>query len=402
MSSDDIAIAIISDLHAAQSPCGDTHLSGASKSNHSNKLDCPYLSLVDFISDNDIRADILLCPGDVGNKADRDGILLGWDCVYQIASKLDIEKIIATSGNHDLDSRQVASYDVKGFLQNITPYYPISIQALGPHASQAQLTSATDQYWSRNFTPIIAHDCAIFTVNSCAYHGYPNEMEMGRVSQYTINGILAEYSSIKSHGVKYNILLIHHNPHEHSELGLGRSDKIYEGYDLLNKLASTGDQWLVIHGHKHHPKISYASSSGSANMPVVLSSGSMSAKLHPELASETVNQIHILKFHPSEHPTFGLAGEIESYSWGKGRGWYTAKRGMGLPFRTGFGHKITNADLATIASSVTPPFMSWNALLQAVPLLKYLTPDDLAHAIDKSNINVSYDQFGNPSQASPP
>jgi hypothetical protein len=67
------------------------------------------------------------------------------------------------------------------------------------------------------------------------------------------------------------------------------------GQFLLDLLAydSNGD-WVVLHGHKHCPKISYAA--GGVTSPIVFSCGSIGAKLYPELNGNVRNQWYLLEF----------------------------------------------------------------------------------------------------------
>ena len=60
---------------------------------------------------------------------------------------------------------------------------------------------------------------------------------------------------------------------------------------LLSLLERFGFQ-LVVHGHKHHPKLSYAAGGGAS--PAVLASGSLAAIATPILATNARNLFHLV------------------------------------------------------------------------------------------------------------
>ena len=115
-----------------------------------------------------------------------------------------------------------------------------------------------DRYWARHYAIVDDPNCRLVILNSSAYHGQTDEEQNhGRVDTFTLEQMKAELLGVSS--PKLNILLCHHHPQQHSEYNLGEDDLMKHGQLLLDTLGS-GDigQWLVIHGHKHHPKITYA------------------------------------------------------------------------------------------------------------------------------------------------
>src|SRR5207247_8648242 len=94
--------------------------------------------------------------------------------------------------------------------------------------------------------------------------------------------------------------------------GLGAADIMLGGAELL-QLLSAGDygEWLVIHGHKHLPKLSYAQGATAAT-PVVFAAGSLCACLASRIQAVARNQFYILDFPLDLFPTVGLVGRFHA------------------------------------------------------------------------------------------
>jgi hypothetical protein len=219
-------------------------------------------------------------------------------------------------------------------------------------------------------------DYRLLVLNSSAYHGNtPTEKNHGRIDRQTLGDIEKE---LKLRGKKrVNILLCHHHPQQHSELELGEEDYMRHGQLLLNLLGSGRfADWIVIHGHKHHPKISYAA--GGASAPVVFSAGSLASKLFIPAQSVSRNQFYLMSIEPEQTKTLGIAGRVRAWDWAHGTGWIPASEDSGLPANFGFGARST---AGAISSQIQPLLhsgpLSWDALLVQIPLLRYMLPTDM-------------------------
>lgn len=112
-----IKVAIASDIHAFGASTEGTGFVSAKSDQqqpHRNAL----LSLIEFVKKSKLRADYLLCPGDLGEKADVEGIAYAWRSLDELAKALGGAQLIATTGNHDVDSRhKYNKFDPDGFLR---------------------------------------------------------------------------------------------------------------------------------------------------------------------------------------------------------------------------------------------------------------------------------------------
>ncbi len=386
-------IAVISDIHAynSKNPEADkdvSHFDISSPDNEHNNH--PITGLLKLISDESLEADILLSAGDVCDKACPVSLKHAWGKVQLIKSQLHAYDVISTAGNHDLDSRyKHNNYDAKGFLLSLDPMIPITND------------EQCNKFWARNYVFYVYKDIRFLIINTSAYHGGPQEeIQHGRISTQTLQSIRSELDA-DTNEYNANVLLCHHHLLKHDELD--NDPSVMEGGDKLIDLIGDGQHgdWLVIHGHKHHPKIYYAPGGGGA--PVVFSAGSLCANLYPNLQTRARNQFHIVEFPISKLDEIGLgiAGCIYSWDWCAGIGWVKAEFRSGLPYIGYFGYRspISSVarDIVNILSASSDPFMKWSEVLIQKPQFRYLVPNDLLaliNILEKSNISITWNSNG--------
>lgn len=389
-----MAVAVISDVHAyagkdikpddAPSHCCITE---------NDPTKNPLAGLVDFIGRAKLRADVLLCAGDIGDKAQTIAVQHVWRELHKIKSLLRAPVLVATTGNHDVDSRHHNEYDAKGMLQALTPAYPLGNSRMN------------DRYWSRHFEVIARDHYRILVLNSSAFHGEGRykelkrfEYEQGRVSEHTLRTIETRLAAGPSPPI--NILLCHHHPHDHSELGLGEDDLMIGGRALLRVLDSGKyGRWLVIHGHKHHPKLENAQ--GSASPPIIFAAGSLAAYLPGRLQTVCRNQFYLITFPYRQFDDLGFVGLFSAWDWHSGHGWKLAGAGSDLPATGGFGWRGDFDQLAKkVADAVKRTGNRWAEVVANLPELDYLLPQDLRRLVQLLGSN--HDLVVEPPDGVPP
>lgn len=366
-----LRVAIMSDLHAFTT--ADPQRPAPSflqvNGNHNNPAESPIKSLELLIKTERLSADILLCPGDICDKADSQALEWGWQRIREIGALLKVSQVVGTVGNHDVDSRHGFGVDALAALKQLHAY-PTSDRA------------TANQYWARYFTLLDGigqtGDARIVTLNSSAHHGGVEiEHNHGRVLEQTLRELEDELRQYPRRAV--NVLVCHHHPHQHSEILLGAEDFMKCGQQLLDLLdrADLGS-WMLIHGHKHHPKITYAA--GSSCSPVVLAAGSLAAVLFPQLSTRTRNQFHIASLDVDRCRDHGMSGWVESWSYHWGLGWKRPDGSRsGLPHTAGFGYRGNLRTLAAqVASRATGIMTDWQEILSDVEDLRFVLPQDLA------------------------
>lgn len=377
-----ITLAVVSDLHAyvdsdAPAPsCLSISQSEEEPTQH------PITGLLHLAKKKPIKADVLISCGDMGDKAHPAAIQYAWKAIQSIGQVLSARFIAAASGNHDLDSRhKYNQFDAKGHIQALVPPFPVSPD------------DKNDKYWARHFTIEGNSLFRVVILNSCAYHGTsPEEYEHGRISANTLDRLRRDLYNTTSPPV--NILVCHHHPERHGEPPLtDREDyqAMANGPGLIDLLGS-GDvgEWLVVHGHRHRPRLFYAQ--GTASAPIVLSAGSLCAHIDPYLQGYARNQFYIVEIDLGDLRRWGLCGTFRAWDWITGQGWIPAGMQSGLPDSGGFGYRESASTIAynisTKLQGETPPFFhKWQHILDLEPRLKYIMPKDLLHVAEKLRQN---------------
>lgn len=399
-------ILVVSDLHAhGEDPNGSKSPSYYSINSlygdgHHNPLaDIP--SLVKSRS-----TDWVLTPGDLGDKAEPVAQKTAWEALHGIKVSVGASQLFGTTGNHDVDSRRVfPDYDPKSALQTLKPLFPTSHPRFVPDDG-----ANSDRYWSKNFVvmPFPAFDCTLLILNSSAFHGYasdaekpPNEHLCGKVSPLTLEAIRTE---LQSHPTRLNILLVHHHLSRHPWIEDANSYMV-GGDKLVEALKETGRQWLVVHGHQHVPRLSYAD--GTPLAPVVLSAGSVAAKTYPVQGVHPRNQIHHICVDVSAMDASGaeLLGTVTSWTWAVGIGWRPASADGGLPSVCGFGYRPVALELRDrlVAQTKASPngVQRWSEIVAKEPKLKYITHEDLRQVlrmVETAGVTVDWDRNDAPRQ----
>ena len=260
----------------------------------------------------------MLCAGDIGDKARPAPTRDAWTAVSEIGQRLGADTVAGTVGNHDIDSRNIHNdFDPKGTLQALAPPFPLPAE------------DQNDRFWSRHFEVLQTNMYRLVVLNSCAFHGGPPAEHLhGRISEPTLHHLQSRLA--ESDAAPVNVLLCHHHPLKHMDYELGEYDEMAGGQLLLELLGSGRyGEWIVVHGHKHHPKLRYAHGGGAA--PVVFSAGSLCSTLNPQLIHHSTQQFYIIDFPLEVQSQFGMVGTFQTWNWSFGHGWSRQATVQDLP-----------------------------------------------------------------------
>jgi 3',5'-cyclic AMP phosphodiesterase CpdA len=387
-------ILLLSDIHAcdvdpssSQAPSYVSSYNPASRA----RLD-PMSDLVRLVREASLAPDYILCAGDITNRSSPSAFNFAWGRLNELAQSLGAH-LIATVGNHDLDSRYTENkFDPRGYAMSLSPGIPVAEQ------------TAFFEYWAQNFTCLNFDGCNIVVLNTAAYHGggkdAETELEHGRISELTLDRL--ENALAKLPARSTNILLCHHHPikGDHSDPDLvGRTRGGEELVDLLGRQAQP---WIIVHGHKHVPDLIYGHGGG-VNAPVVLGCASFSAQVNRDAQNKNPNQVHLLVTDPADAEACGLnsAGEVRSWNWQAGVGWVKAQGALGLPYISGFGYK---ASLDTLAVKIRDAlnasrrnFMPWSECVALAPPIRRLVPTDFRAfriSLNKEKLTILQNEDG--------
>lgn len=342
----------------------------------------PWLALKAHIVAQKLTADVLLCAGDMTVYADKAGLERAWKELLEVGQLLGCLHVVSATGNHDVQSRGAAkaiqenairalSKTVGQFepLKNLAPAYPIVELSVGTVAERKDLRT---EYFGEAVAVLETSNYRLAVLNSCCEHGpEPIQYDRGSFPRSAQKHLVETLESATE--PKINLFVCHHPPGVHGEHDLGEYDFILNGDGLLRCLERHGP-WLVIHGHKHHGRISYAQGSNAA--PVIFSASSLGFCL--DVAKPGMrNQFYILDLALRE--SGALRGQIRAWDWYVGLGWVLATPDKGGIYDgCGFGHRCDLSDVALQVVDVAARLpRKWADIIAAIPELRYLTPDDL-------------------------
>src|SRR5689334_18958729 len=152
-----LRLAVISDIHAASARhdhSRGSHLVVPPPVGRGNPLD----DLEKLIRAGSVgTVDYLVCPGDITNQADPEAFQWMWEKLQTVATSLGSADVMATCGNHDLDSRYLADAkiddpDAKGALLSLDNRFPAL--AVADH----------NEYW--------AHNCVVLERDAPCAHRF--------------------------------------------------------------------------------------------------------------------------------------------------------------------------------------------------------------------------------------
>ncbi len=88
---------VVSDIHAVP----DSNPERASWADMSERKN-PIETLPGFFGREEVKADVVLCPGDLAHQAHRAATTWAWKHLQEIANAVGTDLVIATAGNHDV------------------------------------------------------------------------------------------------------------------------------------------------------------------------------------------------------------------------------------------------------------------------------------------------------------
>lgn len=354
-------VAVLSDLHCHPTPkAGEPQVSyllsdalPLPSGNH------PVEALVEVIGRQSLTADVVLVPGDLTDKVDRAGMLGGWAAVKEIAGALKADLIATTLGNHDVDSRVKHNPNPFHLPQHLARDYPIAD------------TTAQRDFWLDGFCILEHSKARILVINSAIEHRTEALAKRGSVTDELLQKLDRRLSALTPSSIQ--IALVHHHPIAHEDLNLGSEDLMVNGSLLLNVLGEH-DFRVLVHGHKHHPRLRYYDASGT--QVLVFAAGSFAA-LSAHMF-KTGNLFHIIELESATLPQCTQSGRIRSWAYTYGKGWALAHPASdGIPSEAGFGCLRNPMDIANEIASIfeqgTGP-LRWTEVVQALPEVPFMLP----------------------------
>lgn len=372
-----LRIAIISDLHChpkrtKEEGADCTYLLTDKLRNPVN--DHPVESLLKVIRDWPIEVNLTLCPGDFTDKANTQGFIDGWSFSLEINQKLNSDNIIATLGNHDVDSHNSFSNYSLSIAKGIKRGFPLEID------------SECDTFWSKGCVFVEKENYRVLVINSSHFHYNKLSAKSGQIDNDLIDYV-HDYLKDKKDN-KIQIAMSHHHPIDHSRFQLGEEDKIVNADGLLDVLGIYQFD-LFIHGHKHDPLLRYFKTTKTNYQLTIFSAGSFSSTSNLMFTGMR-NFFHVIEITKDKK----AKGVIDTWTFIPNKGWEINNDEHGFATRTGFGN---DHSLEEIFASIkllleNHNFMNWDEVITTIPDISHLIPADsktLSDMLDANGYKLS-------------
>ena len=309
----------------------------------------------------DLSSDILILPGDFTNKCDPDGLAYGWGIAKEIGALLSVKSILPNIGNHDVDSRKKRSQDPFNLIKSLADDFPFPEKSMN------------DKFWKQGYLIVENENYRVLIINSVHSHTNEEMATKGLIDQATLNQI--EEELVSSSVNKINIAVCHHNPIEHSHYNTGSKDFMHNGDELISILDKMNFD-IIIHGHKHDPRIRYAQ--GGANSPTIFSAGSFSAFKNLLLQGAN-NTFHIITFECSASQIG--KGTIETWFFVPTKGWKQNIKNHFFEPIIGFGEvvdiKFLSAKIHAWFTEQKENYIEWKEFLNTFNEIQFMIPSDI-------------------------
>lgn len=351
----------------------------------------PVDDLKALIAEQKLKADVLLCPGDITTRANATALRAGWAALVDVANKLDATLLCAATGNHDVDSRsqkeQVSKNPIRHLsemtgpieaLKLLSPLYPAC--RLDAVCTVGDRRVMQGKYFGESFA-LLDHDprYRILTFNSCADHGHDaHEYERGTAPESALRWVKEDIAGLTQHP-KINLLLAHHPLVSQSAYDGDKYSFQAGGDHLLQAVEGIGDDWLVINGHKHHGELKHGPSTTGVKI-TLFSAASFSVAMQSRLEGSE-NQFYLIDL--DRDASERLMGSVRAWNWYVGSRWSKAppRDDTGLFDACGFGNDLTPRQLANeLQLRYAAGTKAWADFRAAMPYLAYVLPGTLRKA----------------------
>lgn len=363
---------IISDLHCKYKTIIDQGSESILFSNMPRKpaTQHPVVSMLQIIDDYEELQDceVLLCLGDLGDKADEQGITSAWVFIEEIKQKLKAKVKLGIPGNHDVNSR---GNNGKSPFEYITAFH---------EDFPTDSPELNNRFWQMGYCIYIYNNTLILLINTVMSHVNGEAAALSSIKITALNEIEKE---LKNHELlEIKLCILHHHPIKHSNINYNDTDSLEKGdelIDLLNKYNFN----VIIHGHKHQPRIV------EYNGLPIFATGSFSS--FANLQGSGFNTM----FHVIDINEKNKCGKIHSWEYNVKNGWQK-RLNENFPPLIGFGSKLnveeTAENIYKIFKKTDKPIM-YSQVTNEYPDILYMIPENLIQLgkilNKKYNLNLS-------------
>lgn len=372
-----IRLAIISDLHVGNARSKDLYPTGYTPPE--DIVDDEYIEqFTDFVREAGLETDYLLIPGDVSNGGLAEQVDLASDVLIECASALGVsaERVLFVPGNHDVDWNFFRKIDPTGH------YASLRYTAFDRDTLFKDALDAADGHLliDPHFATWSFDDLFVLGYNSAWDDGPNQDPHHGDIPASHLEQIEAALDALEPIGNRLRIFLVHHHPIHYSDpTGIADFSQM-QNADCLLSLLSERQFDLIVHGHRHQPRLT-PFSRGAGDFLTILCSGSFSAKMFRGWEQQINNQFHIVDVEARSDDTGRVIGVVRSWAFTHGIGWRKSAKHDGAPHHQPFGEYLMPRQLQDLVTNCTndildeQTFARWSQIVARHPELRYVPYD---------------------------
>jgi predicted phosphodiesterase len=381
----------------------DLHVGGGARSkdfspypDHAARDDKYRDSFLNFVKDNDLRADYLVVPGDVSHRGAPQELQLASDIIGDCALALRVPPsgIVFVPGNHDADWTVFQTPDTTGFRQG-QKFAPLQ----NPQWLFEQIMVSADRHLLKDHDSYSVwehHDFVVAGYNS-AWDDKPGDsVHHGVISNSHLDALERHLTALDLGPHRLRLFVVHHHPVVYSDPLPDEPDfSAMTNAPRLMSILRAHHFDLLIHGHRHSPV--FQTVSVDSQFPLaILSAGSFSAELDSRWSGLVNNQFHIIRVEGRDKQDDCIYGNVYSWTYLAQHGWLPSKAHNGIRHIIPFGtylHPIRfQGTLKRLIRDAlhNSDHVLWTSLIGSMPRFKYLPPQLVYQSLDKLSKELGF------------
>jgi len=366
-----LTLAVISDLHIGDQARSRELCPPAIAT---ARPDEPFLKhFIDFVASEHLTPDLLIIPGDVSAHAHPAEYSHAAGLIDNIVDALHLSRaqLILTPGNHDVDWAIQSAYPGDHTLYSRDQRY----------ATMRHEKWYFDSLLRRGLRHlceppyfVVIDDPTVFAVvyNSAHEDGPQVENHPGSIDTDILLAMEAAVSETFTEPDRARLFIMHHHLFPYAEPDGKFEFSAIQRADLLQEFLENHRFDIVIHGHKHFPRLN-SYEINNRHRFTVFGSGSFSAFLNDDWADTLLNQFHIITITGRNTRTQTIHGNVRSWAYTRSRSWIPSDPDKGIHHLAPFGANIEYASLRhtlqdTIAVHVRKVrYIEWESIIASHP-----------------------------------
>lgn len=386
-------LAIISDLHVGKARANDLNPNGTE-----SYADDHFLrTFVEFVQKESLTADYLLIPGDMSNTGNPKELKLASSIIEQCAEALSItfDNIFFVPGNHDVNWNISGLDDEDGDEYHELRYEPLKNKRLLFH--KLLQSCQYEFYDSPYFSYKENDDVFVLAYNSTWDDGPKKRPHYGMISKDHIKKMDSMLSELNLAEKNVKLFMVHHHPINYSSPNDHIDFSSMQNAEDLLDLLHRHEFDILIHGHKHYPRLKSTNFGGYKKPIIILGSGSFCAKLFEGWNGYINNQFHIIDIE-GRHKSSSIFGRVRSWTYLSRQWRKSTKAHHGIEHLKPFGGSndsdMEDRLVKIISTAFTDNgYLKWSSIIDKdSSIFQYITTERRNQLLNKVEKKIKFDR----------